>query len=163
MKQYFRVLLMGVSLWAGATSVRGQRQAQESNLKGIWQMCFYVSASPDMIGELKPSNSFKVLSDNGKFVNMTVIPNRGAIIIGSGTYEISSDSIYVEHVEKSLDLPQLTGADNILYFTLKDDAELMVLKYFIKNDRQGNEINTWCYETWKRVNMPTTYPKDLVR
>ena len=39
----------------------------------------------------------------------------------------------------------------------------MVLKFFVKTDKDGNEINSWYYETWKRVKMPPVYPKDLVR
>ena len=37
------------------------------------------------------------------------------------------------------------------------------LKYFIKNDLNGNELNTWYYETWKRVEMPAKFPEDIVR
>ena len=140
-----------------------QGQTNKNKLQGIWQMCFYVSSSPDVPGELKPSNSFKVLTADGKFVNMTVIPNRGAIIIGSGTYKVSSDDKYVEHVEKSLDLPQLNGTDNVLYFSLKESDSVMILKYYMEKDVDGNVIDTWVYETWKRVSMPPTYPKDLVR
>lgn len=64
-------------------------------------MCFYVSGTPQVPGELKPSNSFKILSDDGKFTNMTMIPNHGAIIIGSGTYRQTAPNAYTEHVEKT--------------------------------------------------------------
>ena len=87
----------------------------------------------------------------------------GAIIIGTGTYKVVSNERYVEHVEKSLDLPQLNGTDNVLYFTLKESDELLVIKYYVEKDSEGNDIDTWCYETWRKVNMPTAYPKDLVR
>jgi len=113
-------------------------------------------------GELKPSNSFKILSDDGKFTNMTMIPNHGAIIIGSGTYRQTAPNAYTEHVEKNLHLPQLVGVDNILEFEMKG-GDVMVLKFFVKTDKDGNEINSWYYETWKRVKMPPVYPKDLVR
>ena len=42
-------------------------------------------------------------------------------------------------------------------------GDVMVLKFFVKTDKDGNEINSWYYETWKRVKMPPVYPKDLVR
>ena len=108
------------------------------------------------------SNSFKILSDDGKFTNMTMIPNHGAIIIGSGTYRQTAPNAYTEHVEKNLHLPQLVGVDNILEFEMKG-GDVMVLKFFVKTDKDGNEINSWYYETWKRVKMPPVYPKDLVR
>ena len=133
-----------------------------ANLEGIWQMCFYVSGNPDIPGELKPSNSFKILSDDGKFTNMTVIPNHGAIIIGSGTYKQTAPNAFTEHVEKNLHLPQLVGADNVLEFEMKG-GEVMIVKFFVKKDNEGNDIDSWYYETWKRVKMPLAYPKDLVR
>ena len=37
------------------------------------------------------------------------------------------------------------------------------MKYFVKKDAEGNDINSWYYETWKKVKMPASYPKDLVR
>ena len=61
-----------------------------------------------------------------------------------------------------LHLPQLVGVDNILEFEMKG-GDVMVLKFFVKTDKDGNEINSWYYETWKRVKMPPVYPKDLVR
>ena len=99
---------------------------------------------------------------NGKFTNMTVIPNHGAIIIGAGTYKQTAENAYTEHVEKNLHLPQLVGSDNILEFEMKG-GDVMVLKFFVKTDKDGNDINSWYYETWKRVKMPAAYPKDLVR
>ena len=125
-------------------------------------MCFYMSSDPELPGELKPSNSFKILSDDGKFTNMVMIPHKGAIIIGSGTYRQTSPYAYIEHVEKNLHLPQLVGVDNLLEFEMKDD-NVMMLKFFVKKDANGNEINSWYYETWKKVEMPAVYPKDIVR
>ena len=162
MKQFSHFLFVLILLLTGSVSVMGQKHSKP-DIRGIWQMCFYVSSNQDMVGELKPSNSFKMLTDNGRFINMTVIPNHGAIIIGEGKYKVNSDSVYTEHVEKSIDLPQLSGADNVLHFSLKDSNELMVLKYFIAKDNNGNEINSWVYETWKKVEMPLRVPQDLVR
>ena len=164
MKRKKLFLLMIAFLLIGTSRVVGQEKSDAApvNLKGIWQMCFYVSGTPQVPGELKPSNSFKILSDDGKFTNMTMIPNHGAIIIGSGTYRQTAPNAYTEHVEKSLHLPQLVGVDNILEFEMKG-GDVMVLKFFVKTDKDGNEINSWYYETWKRVKMPPVYPKDLVR
>ena len=48
-------------LLIGTSRVVGQEKSDVTpvNLKGIWQMCFYVSGTPQVPGELKPSNSFK--------------------------------------------------------------------------------------------------------
>ena len=163
MKRHFLFVLMTMVLLLG--SGRAMAQSSEftpANLEGIWQMCFYVSGDPNIPGELKPSNSFKILSDDGKFTNMVMIPNKGAIIIGSGTYKQTAPNAFTEHVEKNLHLPQLVGVDNVLEFDMKG-GEVMVVKFFVQKDNDGNEINSWYYETWKKVKMPNAYPKDLIR
>ena len=43
------------------------------------------------------------------------------------------------------------------------DNDYLHLNYFIKNDLNGNELNTWYYETWKREEMPAKFPEDIVR
>lgn len=160
MKRRFLFITMALFLLAGFSKTMAQ--TTNTNLKGIWQMCFYVSGDPALPGELKPSNSFKILSDDGKFTNMVVVPNKGAIIIGSGTYKQTAVNAFVESVERNLHLPQLVGVDNVLEFEMRDD-NVMVLKFFVKKDPNGNEINSWYYETWKKVEMPAVYPTDIVR
>lgn len=162
MKRHSLFLMVIALMLIGTTRVMGQSVSEPVSLKGIWQMCFYVSGNPEQPGELKPSNSFKILSDDGKFTNMTVIPNHGAIIIGSGTYDQTSDNAFVEHVKKNLHLPQLVGTDNVMQYEMKG-GDVMIVKFFVKTDKDGNEINSWYHETWKRVVMPPAYPKDLVR
>ena len=160
MKRRFLFCVMAMFLLTGFSKMLAQES--KVDLKGIWQMCFYMSSDPELPGELKPSNSFKILSDDGKFINMVMIPHKGAIIIGSGTYKQTSSNAYIEHVEKNLHLPQLVGVDNVLEFEMKD-GNVMMLKFFVKKDAEGHEINSWYYETWKKVEMPAVYPKDIVR
>lgn len=131
------------------------------SLNGVWQMCFYRSNSPNVTGELKTSNSLKILSDDGRFTNLVMMPH-GAIIIGEGTYEMTSEKSYTEIVERNLHLPQLNGKKNVMEFEMKDDG-IMVVKYFLKEDINGNRIDSWCYETWKRVSMPEKYPENIIR
>ena len=163
MKRHFLFSMMAVLLLLGS----GRMVAQTSNqttpveLNGIWQMCFYVSGDPSIPGELKPSNSFKILTNDGQFVNLTVIPNQGAIIIGSGTYKQTAVNAFTEHVEKNLHLPQLVGKEYVLEYEMNGD--IMLVKFFVKKDPDGNDINSWYYETSKKVRMPAVYPKDLVR
>ena len=56
----------------------------------------------------------------------------------------------------------LDNKDNILEFEMGEGG-VMYLKYFIAKDLNGNELNTWFHETWKRVNMPSAFPVDIVR
>ena len=66
------------------TGVRAQDKAafEPTHLEGIWQLCHYVSENPEIPGTLKPSNTFKVLSDDGRIVNFTIRPGADAIITG---------------------------------------------------------------------------------
>ena len=161
-KLYFFTMLT-VMLFA-VTGAMAQKKAkfQPANLKGIWQLCHYVSEVPDVPGVLKPSNTFKVLSDDGRIVNFTIIPGQSAIITGYGTYKQVTGSSYKESIEKNIHLPMLPNKDNILEFEIEDD-ELLHLKYFIAKDLNGNELNSWFHETWKRVEMPAVFPEDIVR
>ena len=59
-------------------------------------------------------------------------------------------------------LNELVGVDNVLEFEMKG-GDVMMVKYFVKKDSEGHEINSWYYETWMKVKMPASYPKDLVR
>ena len=50
-----------------------------------------------------------------------------------------------------------------MYFTLEDDGDLMYVKYYLTKDADGNKIDSWQHEIWKRVTMPDTYPSNIVR
>lgn len=163
MKKLYLFTVLSVILLA-VTDVAAQEKTnfEPADLKGIWQLCHYVSESPEVAGELKPSNTFKVLSDDGRIVNFTVIPGSDAIITGFGTYEQLANNSYKESIEKNIHLPMLDNKDNILEFEIKD-KDYLHLKFFIKKDLNGNELNAWYYETWKRVNMPIKFPEDIIR
>lgn len=161
-RNYFFIMLAAVLL--AITGVKAQENVKfkPAKLAGIWQLCHYVSEIPDVPGVLKPSNTFKVLSDNGTIVNFTLIPGMDAIITGYGTYEQLTDSSYKESIEKNIHLPMLDNKDNVLEFEMGDDG-LMYLKYFISKDLNGNELNTWFHDTWKRLKMPAKFPEDIIR
>ena len=139
-KLYFFTMLSIMLLAVTGATAQKKTKFKPADLKGIWQLCHYVSESPDVPGSLKPSNTFKVLSDDGRIVNFTIIPGSDAIITGYGTYKQLTDDSY----------------------EIKDN-DYLHLKYFIKNDLNGNELNAWYYETWKRVEMPAKFPEDIVR
>lgn len=156
----FLFLALSLLVVSGSALAQSAEKVPVS-LNGVWQMCFYRSNSPDVAGELKTSNSLKILSDDGRFTNLVMMPH-GAIIIGEGTYEMTSEKTYTEIVERNLHLPQLNGKKNVMEFEIKDDG-IMVVKYFLKEDINGNRIDSWCYETWKRVSMPEKYPENIIR
>lgn len=159
---FFTALAIMLLAVTGAMAQKKTKSKSENGLKGIWQLCHYVSESPDAPGALKPSNTFKVLGDDGRIINFTLIPGSDAIVTGYGSWKQLTNDSYRESIEKNIHLPMLDNQDNILEFEIKDSIYLH-LKYFIKNDLNGNELNTWYYETWKRISMPDKFPEDIVR
>ncbi len=128
------------------------------SLQGVWQMCFYSSSLPALPGELKSSNSLKILGEGGEFTNVVMMPT-GAIIIGLGTYTLDSDSTFTEHVKKNIHLPELDGKDNVMHFELAENGKLMFVKF--KSSEAGDDV--WSHEIWRKIDMPSTYPTDIVR
>ena len=159
---FFTMLALMLLAVTGATA-QDKPSYKPADLKGIWQLCHYVSETPNVPGMLKPSNTFKVLSDDGRIVNFTLIPGSDAIITGYGTYQQLTNNTYKESIEKNIHLPMLDNKDNVLEFELENDGEYMHLKFFIQKDLNGNELNSWFYETWKRLRMPDVFPEDIVR
>lgn len=161
MKMRNLILMALMMLVASGSALAQKAEKVPVALNGVWQMCFYRSNSPNVAGELKTSNSLKILSDDGRFTNLVMMP-QGAIIIGEGKYEVTSENSYTEIVERNLHLPQLNGKKNVMEFEMMDDG-IMVVKYFLKEDINGNRIDSWCYETWKKVEMPDEYPENIIR
>ena len=95
-KLYFFTMLSIMLLAVTGATAQKKTKFKVADLKGIWQLCHYVSESPDVPGALKPSNTFKVLSDDGQIVNFTIIPGADAIITGYGTYKQLTDDSYKE-------------------------------------------------------------------
>lgn len=160
--RYILTLLTAMLLLTPDVTAQKKKKFQDTNLKGIWQMCLYNSEAPDTPGDLKPSNTFKILSDDGRITNFTVIPGKGAIINGYGTYTQVSDGVYHENIERSIHLPMLNNAVNKLYFEIRDNKYLR-LKFYIEKDENNNVLDAWYHETWVRVEMPDKMPEDLVR
>ena len=160
-----RYFLTWVAFMAMSLSVVLAQEVKEkspSQLNGVWQMCFYRSSSPDVPGELKTGNSLKILSDDGRFINL-VMMNQGAIMIGYGSYRVNSEKSYTEIVKKNIHLPQLEGVENEMFYEFSEDRSIMYVKFFVKNDLNGNQIDSWVHEIWKRVEMPSQMPDNLVR
>ena len=130
--RYFFLVAFLMLLAVGNSMAQAVQEKTPVNLQGVWQMCFYRSNSPDIPGELKTSNSLKILSDDGRFINLLMMQT-GAVILGYGTYEMNSD------------------------------GTLMYVKYFLESDANGNKIDSWCHEIWKKVEMSPVYPGDELR
>ena len=159
---YFYGMLLSALFAVTTVFAKSPKKSAAGELQGIWQLCHYVSEDPEVPGTLKPSNTFKVLSNDGRIVNFTIRPGKAAIITGYGTYKQLTDDSYKESIEKNIHLPMLDNKDNILYYEMTEDG-IMHLKYYIEKDLNGNQLDTWYHETWQRVDMPDKFPVDIVR
>ena len=83
-KLYFFTMLSIMLLAVTGATAQKKTKFKAADLKGIWQLCHYVSESPDVPGALKPSNTFKVLSDDGQIVNFTIIPGLAGAYMADG-------------------------------------------------------------------------------
>ena len=83
-RNYFFTMLAAVLLAVAGANAQESAEFRPAELAGIWQLCHYVSEIPDVPGILKPSTTFKVLSDDGRIVNFTRMPSsRGMGLISS--------------------------------------------------------------------------------
>ena len=56
-KLYFFTMLSIMLLAVTGATAQKKTKFKAADLKGIWQLCHYVSESPDVPGALKPSNT----------------------------------------------------------------------------------------------------------
>lgn len=160
--RFLFVMILGCFCGMSTVNAQDIQEKRPINLSGIWQMCFYCSASPDVPGELRTSHSLKILSNDGRFCNLVMTP-AGAVIIGYGTFSLTSGTFYTEYIEKNVHFPQLDGKENKMYFEMKENGTLMTVKYFVDTDINGNKIEAWYNEVWKRVDVASSYPGDVFR
>lgn len=144
MKRFITLMmsvLVGMSLFA-----KEPKDMSKYKLCGIWQNC-YIS-----IEKNKPVVHFtpymKALNSDGKFVNMGLeTGSRCCFIATMGEWSMVSDSVYVEHIDRSITDPGITGRDNKIYFRMQGD-DFVVLKYKIPGNKN------WGTEYWVRVIQP---------
>lgn len=146
MKRFITLMtsvLIGLSLCA-----KEPQDMSKYKLCGIWQNC-YISVEDN-----KPVVHFtpymKALNSDGKFVNMGLATGgRCCFITTMGEWSVSSDSdsVYVEHINRSITEPGITGRDNKIHFHMQGD-DFVVLKYKIPGNQQ------WGTEYWVRVIQP---------
>lgn len=159
---FVALVVATTSMWTSAQNI-GFPKDEANPLVGIWQMCFYVSETPESKGELRSGHSYKILTKEGQMINLVNIPTQGSIILGFGTWEVVSERAFVEHITKTLDNPVLNNSDNVLEYSLSEDGNLLELKFYIEKDENGNVIDCWFHETWRRIVMPEVCPPDLIR
>lgn len=105
-------------------------QPNPKSLTGIWEMQI----------NNRPTGFLKILGTGGDLTNLRLTPNGFFRTLG-GSYEIQSDSTYIERIEES-ENPALNKKTLIIRYNM-DNANTLTITYTI-NNYQGKE-------TYRRV------------
>lgn len=150
---YYFVLLATLLLIATDTFAQSEEKPQPSSLTGIWQICFSAVKNPDGTLNVRTGNAFKMLNADGSFTNIMFNVRGGqSVITGVGTYKQTSDSTYVESINKSVN-PTLNGKDNELRFHLKD-GKFLHIKFYVEQYSNGSPLGRWLEEVWVKMEQP---------
>ena len=120
-RNLFSALVAALLLTTAGTLKAQEAQYTPAPLEGIWQLCHYVAESADEEGTLRPSYTFKVLTDDHRITNFTVIPGKAAIITGYGSWQQLTDDCYRESIEKNIHLPMLDNQNNDITFRIEQN------------------------------------------
>lgn len=126
--------------------VQGGQPVKNKTMQGVWQLCRVDSVELGYQISLLPF--LKILSGDNTFMNMVVKAEMGgSMILAQGKYELPSDNIYVEKLERSAFFSFQSGASNeITVERLHDNLIKMTFK-IPGREQPGTEY-------WHRVPSP---------
>lgn len=140
--------------------VAGTLQAQEhiaesKSLVGVWRQITMSKNSSDEVVVVK-SPTYKVVNPDGTFYAFITwgaysnVQHDETTINMYGTYSITSDSTFTEHVVKHSGNPKMNNSDSELKYKFVPDTDNNAVYMIWKN----NISNQWIPELWERVVFP---------
>ena len=150
MKNKTILFLVAALSLAAATAFK---PVERHPLQGVWQQTLQIQ-DRDGASKIVYIPNFKFLLEDGNFFNMMGYLDKAvspipAHITGSGSWEATSDSTYVEHLVSSPTEPSSMGKDVVLTYRLSEDGERLFLTFRMNNGFEGKEI-------WTRVRIMET-------
>lgn len=137
-----------------ASTLYAQEHLPESkSLVGIWRQ---VAMSKNNVGEVVPVKSpiYKVVNADGTFYTFITwgaysnVPDDAATTINLyGTYAISSDSTFTEHIVKHSGNAQMDNTESELRYKFVPNSENNAVYMMWKN----TAVDQWIPELWERV------------
>lgn len=126
-----------------STGMYAENRKSGDKLPGIWQQVQKGKHESDLVR----LPVWKVIQGDGRFCTF-LIANAEAksIITNEGTYEVTSDSTFVEHVQGSITDPGLIGKANKITYIMPD-KDTMHISYRLEGATRDG------YETWIRVKL----------
>lgn len=122
------------------------------SLVGIWRQVVYVKKKDT--GEIKKiyTGNYKVINTDGTFYCFVIwgnkIPDSSMMDISLyGTYDITSDSTYTEHIIRHKAKPLMSNTKSELRYKMMPNSSNNVVEVSFKNEHLGK----WIPELWERV------------
>lgn len=137
--------ILTVALMVVTCMVFAQKDLIESkSLVGIWQQA-QVKKTADGQSTIIKTPIYKVLNADKSFYCFSINNNElNSNISHFGSYNITSDSTFIESVTKHYNSPAMDNSESQMRFKLLDDNTLFMQYY--------NEANkVWVPEVWMRV------------
>lgn len=115
-------------------------QNEKKPLVGVWQRI--VLDSEDVVGG-EYTLFFKILSADGTFANLQISTSGKAFYAHRGTYQITSDSTFVESISSS-SYEGYVGTESLMRYKLEKENRVLQTQWCVEQD-------TWIPETWAKV------------
>lgn len=139
-----------LSVFLGMTTLSAQNLEKENKLVGVWQLCNMTDIGFGSSPKMERVPYLKVFSPKGALTNLMISPKGEVFLTMEGSYDLKSDTTYIEHIGKLLVSSAMDGRDNEMTYEFLDDNVLMITFQIV--DNEGNTLN--CQEVWERVVMP---------
>ncbi|MGI6218520.1 MAG: DUF4488 domain-containing protein [Bacteroidaceae bacterium] len=138
--------LLAASLLFSLPFGAGAQDKKKNPLVGIWQRVVKEEGNLRN-GGIEYMYEFKVLRRDGSFYNMNMLSSGKTNIRDKGTYEIQSDSIYVERITGSA-LDMFKGRDSRMRYRLSPDGSMLYTEWYY------DALKLWMPELWMKVIVP---------
>ncbi|GGF78830.1 DUF4488 domain-containing protein [Wenyingzhuangia marina] len=113
------------------------------SLVGLWRQTIPIIKDGKTTNLLTPH--YKSINTDGTYYTFNAPGNGNTKIIQYGSYEITSDNTYIEHVITNSAVPTMSNQDSSIKFKLVDENTL-IINWKLKDQRGGTE-------KWTRVLM----------
>lgn len=151
-----KVILLVISILYIVGTHAQQHLPESKSLVGLWRQAGIVKTIDGEIRHFKTGN-YKVMNPDGTFyafitwgVGKTNLQDDVTTMNFYGTYTLTSDSTFTEHIVTHSGNPTMSNTDSELRYKFIPDTnnDVMYMKY------KNPIINEWIPEVWERVVMP---------
>lgn len=146
MRNPFILLLLLMSSLSSVGQEEPVHVPASKSLVGIWQQISYLDPSGKSIDQ--PTGNYKIINPDSTFYTFVVwgLSDHGksSTRIGQyGTYEVTSDSTWTEHIVEHYLYKPLSGKDGWIKHELVDENTLIMAYSYDKKK--------WVKEKWRRL------------